>query len=101
MSNYNQGYPYQNYQRPQPIIISVSRRRKDDFEEPIDNFFGGNFGMMRQNMMANFFNEMNFGFGNGVINHQMGNIGGNGNQGTVFSKSFVQKIDYSSGQPVK
>ena len=99
MSNYNQGYPYQNYQRPQPNRNNFNPQMNndminnhfsdlaggmDDFEDPIDNFFGGNFGMMRQNMMANFFNEMNFGFGNGVINHQMGNIGGNGNQGTVF-----------------
>lgn len=116
MSNYNQGYPYQNYQRPQPNRNNFNPQMNndminnhfsdlaggmDDFEDPIDNFFGGNFGMMRQNMMTNFFIEMNFGFGNGMINHQMGNIGGNGNQGTVFSKSYVQKIDYSSGQPVK
>ena len=33
---------------------------------------------------------MNFGFNN-EINYQIGNMRGNGNQGTVFSKSYVQK----------
>ena len=66
MSNYNQGYPYQNYQRPQPNRNNFNPQMNndminnhfsdlaggmDDFEDPIDNFFGGNFGMMRQNMM--------------------------------------------------
>ena len=58
MSNYNQGYPYQNYQRPQPNRNNFNPQMNndminnhfsdlaggmDDFEDPIDNVFGGNF----------------------------------------------------------
>ncbi len=76
----------------------------DTFDDPMDSFFSGGFGRMHQNMLSNFFNDMHFGFENslGRMEHQMRDLrGGNGNQGTVISKSYVKKVDYSSGKPVE
>lgn len=125
MSNYYNNRPYQNnYRQGQNRSSSIqpaSNNRNmlnfnndfffnnhfgnlggaiDSFDDPFDDFFGG-FRNMHQNMISNFMNQMNFGFedNNGSVSHQV--RGGFGGPGTVISKSYVKKIDYSSGQPVE